>query len=207
MKVKICGITDVETALFAAKQGADALGFVFAESKRKITFQQAAHIIQALPNHVMKVGVFVNEKVEVIEKIIVEAGLTAVQLHGDETPDDCRYFSVPVIKAFSVETVEDLKRVHNYDCDYVLLDSPKGKYRGGTGVPFNWNLLKGIDFQGKKVILAGGLTPINVREAIQKVNPYMVDVSSGVETKGRKDLDKVEKFIKRAKGEYKEETK
>lgn len=207
MKVKICGITDVKTAFYAAQLGADALGFVFAESKRKVSIQQAAQIIQALPNHLMKVGVFVNERAEVIEHVTREAGLTAVQLHGDETPGDCKKFHVPVIKALSVGTQEDLERIHDYDCDYVLLDSPRGKYHGGNGVAFDWKLLKGFDFRGKKVILAGGLNPINVKEAILNVDPYMVDVSSGVETDGKKDLDKIKQFIQNAKGEYKEEQK
>jgi phosphoribosylanthranilate isomerase len=199
MKVKICGIKDAETALFAVENGADALGFVFAESKRKITKEQAKAIIMQLPEHVEKVGVFVNEKPDVIQEIVAYAGLTVVQLHGDETPEDCMAFSKPTIKALSIESKKDLEKIHEYPCDYFLLDSPKGKYRGGNGVAFDWSLLSGSNFGGKKVILAGGLRVDNVLEAIVKVNPEMVDVSSGVETDGIKDLLKIEKFIERAK--------
>lgn len=199
MKVKICGIKDVETALFAVKQGADALGFVFADSKRKITKEQAKTIIKQLPDKVEKVGVFVNEKPEVIHEIVNYTGLTVVQLHGDEIPEHCGAFTVPTIKALSIESKEDLNKIHEYPCEYVLLDSPKGKYRGGNGVAFDWSLLSGCNFGGKKVILAGGLHAGNVLEAIEKANPDMVDVSSGVETDGTKDLQKIEKFIERAK--------
>lgn len=199
MKVKICGITDEKTALFAAEQEADALGFVFAESKRKISLPSAKAIIARLPDHVEKVGVFVNEKQENIEYIAEEAGLTAIQLHGDETPAFCRLFSLPVIKAFNIRDARDLEKLHLYDCEYVLLDSPAGKYRGGNGISFDWELLRDARPAGKKMILAGGLTAENVGEAIRKAEPYMVDVSSGVESGGKKDLQKIRNFIKAAK--------
>lgn len=195
MKVKICGITDIESALYAVQHGADALGFVFAKSKRRITPAKAREIIAQLPEHILKVGVFVNETKEEIEKIAAAARLTAIQLHGDEPPQFCQGFDLPVIKALSIGSQEDLKLIDQYDCDYLLLDSPVGKYRGGNGVSFDWSLLQEEKLQGKRIILAGGLTADNVSEAIAIAKPHMVDVSSGVETDGRKDLYKIRDFL------------
>ncbi|MDE3839156.1 phosphoribosylanthranilate isomerase [Bacillus methanolicus] len=199
MKVKICGITDRGTALEAVKAGADAIGFVFAESKRKISPKNAKEIALHLPADVVKVGVFVNEAKEVIEATVKEAGLNMIQLHGDEPPEFCNGFSVPVIKAISIETRDDLRKLNDFPCDYILLDSPKGKYRGGNGIKFDWRIAEGIQSE-KKIILAGGLTPDNVCTAIRTVQPYMVDVSSGVETAGKKDIKKIAAFIEDAKG-------
>ncbi|MEH7391250.1 phosphoribosylanthranilate isomerase [Bacillus sp. JJ1503] len=199
MKVKICGIMDVETALKAIESGADALGFVFADSKRKINSDQAREIIKVIPDEVLKVGVFVNEDPDVIRKIVNEAGINVIQLHGDESPEYCSQFSVPVIKALSIESQEDLNQISQFSCDYYLLDSPKGKYRGGNGVTFDWNVLTGENLDGKKVILAGGLSIDNVEQAIEITAPYMVDVSSGVETDGKKDVNKIKIFINQAK--------
>lgn len=199
MKVKICGITDLQTALFAIESGADAIGFVFAESKRRIETQKAREIISVLPDETLKVGVFVNETKEGIEKIVEETGINVVQLHGDETPEFCSGFSVPVIKALSIASEEDLQEIETYNCDYILLDSPKGKYRGGNGIAFDWRLLANVNLEEKKIILAGGLTIDNVETGIELADPYMVDVSSGVETDGKKDHEKIVHFIKTAK--------
>lgn len=199
MKVKICGITNVESALAAIQSGADALGFVFAESKRCITPKDAHEIIRQLPSDISKIGVFVNETMENIKSVVKEAGLTGVQLHGNESPQFCTQFDVPVIKAFSIGNIEDLLQIREYPTDYVLLDSPKGKYHGGNGVVFDWSILSGDLLSEKKVILAGGLNEENVVEGIQKIKPYMVDVSSGVETEGKKDVRKIKRFINRAK--------
>lgn len=204
MKVKICGITDGETARLAVQAGADALGFVFARSRRQITPKKAKEIIASLPPKTLKVGVFVNERIEVIEEIAQLAGLTAIQLHGDESPEFCQQFSLPVIKAVSIKERKDLESIDLYRCEYILLDSPRGNYYGGNGVSFDWNLLAGMSFPGKKIILAGGLNEDNVQEAIAKVQPYMVDVSSGVETYGKKDWEKIKRFIERAKAKSKE---
>lgn len=200
MKVKICGITDLTTALTAVYYGADAIGFVFAESKRKITEEQAKSIISQLPNEVFKVGVFVNETKENIDRIAASVGLTHIQLHGDETKEFIESFTLPVIKAVSIHDQESLKPIEEYSCEYILVDGPKGKYRGGNGLSFDWNLLKEAQLYNKKVILAGGLKEDNVEEAISLIKPYMVDVSSGVETEGKKDLKKIESFIEKAKG-------
>lgn len=202
MKVKICGITDLTTALAAIDYGADALGFVFAESKRKISVEKAKEIAAHLPKEVLKVGVFVNEEKEKIEEIASSVGLTHVQLHGDETPTFSESLSFPVIKAISIHDDQSLKRIEDYSSEYVLLDGPKGKYRGGNGLSFDWNCISEKDLKDKKVILAGGLHEENVEAAIKLIQPYMVDVSSGVETDGKKDLDKIQVFINKAKGSH-----
>jgi phosphoribosylanthranilate isomerase len=199
MKVKICGITDIETAKASVQYGADAIGLVFAESKRKITIEDAKKIVFQLPKDVLKVGVFVNEGKEVIEEIAREVGLTHIQLHGDENADFCKSLSLPVIKAFSIQNKASLQAIDKFSCEYILLDGPKGKYNGGNGLSFEWSVLSSTAFDGRKVILAGGLTTENVLPAILEVNPYMVDVSSGVETKGIKDLSKIKTFITMAK--------
>jgi phosphoribosylanthranilate isomerase len=206
MKVKICGITDLNSAKAAIKGGADAIGFVFAESKRQITAEQAASIIKHLPHSILKVGVFVNETREQIEEIIQKTGINVIQLHGDESPEECLHYDVPVIKAISIRSSDDVKNVHRYHCDYYLLDSPKGKYRGGNGISFNWEDTKRLNKDGKRIILAGGLNVSNVAEAIKMVSPYMVDISSGVETNGVKDSEKITEFLQIVKG-TKEEIK
>jgi len=202
MKVKICGIMDTETGVEAARLGADAIGFVFADSKRRVQVTKAKEIVANLPKEVFKVGVFVNESVEVIERIAKEVGLTHIQLHGDEPAGLSKSLSLPVIKAVSFIDNESLSGYYSYPCEYLLLDSPKGKYRGGNGTVFDWNQVDTSRLQGKKIILAGGLHPDNVERAIQTIKPYMVDVSSGVETNGQKDLKKVQEFIEKAKGTY-----
>lgn len=199
MKVKICGITDVDTALFAVKSGADAIGFVFAESKRKTTLEKAQEIIKKLPEHILKVGVFVNEEKDVIQKIVDETGINVIQLHGDESPEFCQQFSVPIIKALSISSTEDLNQIAEYSCDYYLLDSPRGKYHGGNGMAFDWSILSQAPIHKGKLILAGGLTFENVKGAIDITAPFMVDVSSGVETDGKKDVQKIKEFIEKAK--------
>ncbi len=141
MKVKICGITDVETAKSACEYGADALGFVFAESKRKITPKRAKEIIQELPANVLKIGVFVNESVEVIQKIADECGLTHVQLHGDEDNHQIRRLNIPSVKSLGVTSESDMKNAQGYEADYILFDSPKEKFHGGNGKTFSWELL------------------------------------------------------------------
>lgn len=200
MKVKICGITDMETAKRTCEYGADALGFVFAESKRKITPGLAKEIIQELPANVLKIGVFVNESVEVIQKIAENCGLTHVQLHGDEDNHQIRRLNIPSIKALGVTSETDMKNAQAYKTDYILFDSPKEKFHGGNGKKFSWELLAHMSKElREKTILAGGLNALNIEEAIRTVRPYMVDVSSGVETEGKKDVEKIKQFIKKAK--------
>ncbi|WP_459500793.1 phosphoribosylanthranilate isomerase [Bacillus sp. C1] len=200
MKVKICGITDVETAKKACEYGADAIGFVFAKSKREITPEKAKQIITELPADVMKIGVFVNESVETIQEIARYCRLTHVQLHGDENNQSIKRLNIPSIKAVGVNSIADIKRSIDYEAQFILFDSPKEQFHGGNGKTFSWKLLKHLQAEiREKSILAGGLHLGNITEAIRVVKPYMVDVSSGIETDGKKDSEKMKQFIRKVK--------
>ncbi|WP_062106625.1 phosphoribosylanthranilate isomerase [Bacillus niameyensis] len=199
MLVKICGIMTEEAGVAACDLGADLLGFVFAESKREISPEKAAEIRRQLPESAKTVGVFVNETQENIIRIAETAHLDYVQLHGEESADFCRDLPYPVIKAFSIKKESDLDQLMDYDCDYYLLDSPGVQFAGGSGIPFDWNLLKEKHLPNEQLILAGGLNAENVQKAIEKVRPAIVDVSSGVEKEGHKDLAKIAEFIQKAK--------
>ncbi len=196
IKIKICGITNLEDALASADSGADALGFNFyKKSPRCIEPEKAAEIIAQLPPFVMPVGIFVNEREEKIREIQQLACLQALQFHGDESPEFCQRFGGRVIKAFQVKDKESLKNMAHYHVGAFLLDSYRDGVRGGTGVTFDWHLAVVAKTFGK-VILAGGLTPENVAEAVKLVQPYGVDVAGGVEKeKGIKDHAKIKKFI------------
>lgn len=200
MFVKICGITTSEAAEAAAAAGADFIGFVFAASRRKITPERAKMIAKSLSSPVKTVGVFVNETVEQMVNIAEYVGLDYLQLHGDEGEAVSKQLPRPVIKAFSVKD-KSIKNIMNYPCDYYLIDSPGG----GTGKSFDWKLLDKFNLDASKLILAGGLNPENVQEAIRVVKPAGVDVSSGVETNGAKDIKKIKQFIHAAKNERKDE--
>lgn len=197
-KVKVCGIRRQEEALWALEAGADAIGFVFADSKRKIDVESAALISASLPSHVLKIGVFVNEDKEKIEEITKMVNLDYVQLHGDESVQFCDSLDLPFIKAVSIKDKEDLDGIEHFGGEMILLDSGNGPHRGGNGTTFNWDYVHAINFP-QHLILAGGLNRDNIRQAITKVRPYMVDVSSGVETDGKKDRRKIESFIREAK--------
>lgn len=197
LRIKICGITNADDALMAVDAGADALGFMFYEpSPRHVSLAAAANIIRQLPPLVTKVGVFVNASEAFIRQAIAECGLDAVQLHGDESPEFCRKFSRPVIKAFRVQNADALNTLPRYDTAAWLLDSYVPDKHGGTGAVFNWDLAVAAKKSGRPIILAGGLIPENVTKAIRQVRPYGVDVSSGVEAApGKKDSGKVKAFI------------
>lgn len=199
MKVKICGITTREAAHAAVEAGADFLGFVFAKSKRRIAPEKAAELIRELPPNVKSVGVFVNESKEEIQRIAELAKLDYVQMHGTESPEFCASLGLPVIKAFSIKQEKDLDVLKLYNCDYYLVDSPGIQYAGGSGIPFDWNLLESKQLPQEQLILAGGLTIENVPMAIAKVQPKTVDISSGVETDGEKDPVKIKAFIETVK--------
>jgi phosphoribosylanthranilate isomerase len=201
VRVKICGITSVEDALQAAQAGADALGFVFYErSPRNLDPIRAATIISRLPPFVQTVGLFVNADAGFVNDTADRCRLDLVQLHGDEPPEYCEKISRRVIKAFRVRDAASLAPVKDYRVAGILLDAYSPGAFGGTGLSFNWELA-GIAREFGPVILAGGLDPDNVREAVERVAPFAVDVSSGVESSpGRKDPEKVREFIKRAKG-------
>lgn len=200
MIVKICGIQNVESGKQAAASGADFIGFVFADSSRQVTPELARQIVRGLPDHVKTVGVFVNEPINFVMQIANFVGLDYLQLHGDESPAYCKQLNRPVIKAFQVNGSEELNRICDYDVDYYLLDSPGGKYRGGSGHVFDWQVLLYLprEVHGR-MILAGGLHADNVQTAIQEAKPVGVDVSSGVETNRIKDPEKIKSFVERAK--------
>lgn len=199
MQVKICGIQTVEAAQIAADAGADYIGFVFAPSKRKISPKKAAMIVKQIDSPVKKVGVFVNEAPENINRIAHEVGLDIIQLHGDELPSIVNQLAYPTIKAYSIDQVIGMDNIP-FPSNYLLIDSPPTIYRGGSGKIFDWQLAKELPIPSHRLILAGGLTPENVQQAIATVQPACVDVSSGVETNGEKDHEKIIQFIANAKG-------
>jgi phosphoribosylanthranilate isomerase len=200
-KIKICGITNVLDALSAVEAGADALGFMFYDqSPRSVSVGDAADIIRALPGFVIKAGVFVNAPADLVHHCICECGLNLLQFHGDEPPDYCRQFGLMSMKAFRIRDETSLKALPEYQTDAWLLDAFAPDKRGGTGESFNWDLAVRAREMGRPIFLAGGLTPENVTEAVRKVRPYAVDVSSGVEASpGKKDHQKVKAFIQAVK--------
>lgn len=199
-RVKVCGITSVDDALGVVQAGADALGFVFYEkSPRNVAPQQVAAIVSALPPFITTVGLFVNTEPEEISRIMAQTGLQVVQLHGDESPEQCHIKNYPIIKALRVRDETSLRYFEAFPVSAILLDAWSDGQYGGTGRQFDWQLLRQVRCD-KPVILAGGLTPDNVRMAIRQVTPYAVDVSSGVEcSPGHKDMDLVTQFIQQVK--------
>ena len=200
IRVKVCGITNKDDALYAADSGADALGFIFyKKSPRYISPEKAARIIESLPPYVDAVGVFVNESGDTVHSIAKICTLGVIQLHGDEAPDFCRQFDVRVIKAFRMDENFHPELLKPYKVAGYLLDTAiKGSF-GGTGKTFNWQMAIPVKEIGH-VILSGGLSPDNIVEALSVVRPPAVDVSSGVESSpGRKDRGKVKSFIQLAK--------
>lgn len=196
--VKICGITTIDDALLAVAMGADALGFVFASgSTRQVTVSQARDIIQRVPPEITTLGVFRNESPERVVDAVQRAGLTGAQLHGHETPEQCREVVSKlklVVQAFAAGD-RSLDRAPKYPVEIVLLDNPTP----GSGEVFDWSMADGLP-DGKKLLLAGGLNPQNVADAIRAVQPWGVDVSTGVElSPGRKDPTKVREFIRNAR--------
>jgi phosphoribosylanthranilate isomerase len=181
IRIKICGITFLEDAMAAVEYGADAIGFVFyPKSPRTITPEKAKTIVSALPPFVTTVGVFVNEKKTEIERIASYVGLNIIQLHGSESPEDCN-LSKKVIKAIRAKDFTELELLNYYKkASAFLLDTYSSNALGGTGKVFNWDIAVEAKRFGR-IILAGGLTPENVEEAIRYVQPYGVDVATGVE--------------------------
>lgn len=200
--VKICGITSIADGLAVTEAGADAIGLMFYEkSPRHISLQTAAEIAHNLPPYVIKVGVFVNASETAVARAIGECSLNIVQFHGDESPEYCAQFPVMTIKAFRVRDESSLKPLADYNTDAFLLDAHSPDAFGGTGEKFNWDLALQAQKFGRPIFLAGGLTPENIGEAVQRVRPYAVDVSSGVESApGKKDHRKVRAFVQAAKG-------
>ncbi|HLQ74770.1 MAG TPA: phosphoribosylanthranilate isomerase [Alloiococcus sp.] len=198
MLVKVCGITTSESAQAAANASADFIGFVFAPSTRQIDPLKAKEIAETLPTSIKKVGVFVNETIINIENIARIVGLDYIQLHGDETAEFANKLSLPFIKALNVND-SLVYNLNHFPADYFIIDSPGKKFRGGSGEVFDWSQLTGLNLDLSKVFLAGGLNEYNVKSAIETVRPIGVDVSSGVETEGKKDNTKIKHFLKQAK--------
>ncbi len=196
-RVKVCGITRLEDALHATEQGADALGFVFyAPSPRYVDLDQAAYIIRQVPAFVTTTALFVNAERTDIEKVISATSIDLLQFHGDETPDFCKSFERPYIKAIRVREGMDLCSIASSysSAKGILLDAYVKGVPGGTGVSFDWAIIPSV--MRSKVILAGGLHAANVADAVQQTKAYAVDVSGGVEvTKGIKDADKIRHFM------------
>ena len=212
VRVKICGLRDPKQALKVAQMGADAIGLVFAKSPRWVSPEQARAITDILPPMVWSVGVFVDDDADVVNRVAKRTGISAAQLHGDEPPEIVDALSVPVIKAFRVRGADWIDEVDQWlsgvqsrsRVKAVLLDAFSKDARGGTGTQFNWDLVAAARSAGRlagtpPLILSGGLNPANVSDAIDVVQPWAVDVSSGVESAPAvKDLEKIAAFMRRA---------
>jgi len=195
VRIKICGITNTGDALAAAELGADALGFVFAESPRRVSSGQAARISAELKFSITKVGVFVNEDADVVRDIAETCSLDTLQFHGSETPEYCRLFGSQAVKAFRVKDTVSLCELARYGAGPFVLDTYVEGTVGGTGRAYDWALAAEAS-ANYRIILSGGLNPDNVRQAIAKVKPYAVDVSSSIEdSPGRKNIKTLKAFI------------
>jgi phosphoribosylanthranilate isomerase len=195
-RIKVCGITNLDDALSVVEAGADALGFVFyPQSPRSIDPESAREIIRILPPLVTSVGIFVNEHIEKVQEIAKHCFLDLLQFHGEESPEYCDWFSRRVVKAFRIRDSIPLDEMKRYNVSGFLLDTYSKDLPGGTGVSFDWSLVRESVHQ-KPLVLAGGLTPESVGEAIGEIRPYAVDVSSGVEkSPGSKAPEKIRQFI------------
>jgi phosphoribosylanthranilate isomerase len=203
VKVKVCGIKEIEDARAAADAGADAIGLIFAESPRRVSVEEARKIASALPEGILKVGVFVDEEPQEVLRLAREVGLDYAQLHGDETPGTVTILQeagVKVMKALRVRDEGSLAAMEVYGADLVMLDSWSAKARGGTGDRFDWGLAKSLKGRDN-IVVSGGLTPENVQEAIAFFEPYGVDASSSLEERpGKKNGERVRRFVRAAKG-------
>lgn len=205
VRLKVCGLTTIEDALMAVEAGADAVGFIMVKnSKRYVNPKNVRKITLKLPPFVSKVGVFVNKNIGEILEILSYAHLDFAQLHGDEAPKECEYIGAErVIKVFRLKGVDEVEKIEPYvgKVRAILLDTYSNKSYGGTGKTFNWEIAKAVKEKFDiPLILSGGLNPENVENAVREVNPYAVDVSSGVEEKpGKKDRKRVFQFVKAAK--------
>ena len=199
-KIKICGLQRIEDIEMVNKNLPDYVGFIFAESKRKVTKEKVKELIDRLDKRIKTVGVFVDEREENVEKIAKYCGLDILQFHGEETAEYCDHFrdQYEIWKAFSVKDRGIEKRLLKYKkhIDLYLLDAYNKEVRGGSGKVFNWDLIEGMS-KKYKIALAGGINYKNILEAVEKVNPYIIDLSSGVETDGFKDGEKIKEIIKK----------
>lgn len=198
-RIKICGISNLDDALLSVDYGADALGFIFCESPRQINIEKAKEIIPLIPPYVNKVAVIKDFTVDQINEIITELSIDTLQFHGNESEEFCLQFkNKTLVKVIHIDSEHSLEKIKEYpNLPFLHLDT-LSKLGGGSGKAFNWDLTKKV--VDKKIILAGGLNPDNISEAIRTVKPYAVDVSSGVEkSKGIKDPNKLKRFIDLAK--------
>lgn len=192
-RIKICGVTNLVDAFMAVQLGADAIGFIFTDSKRKVSPQIARSIIRRLPPMITTVGVFMNTSSRYVNKIAEYTGVDIVQLHGDESSEYCSKIAKRVIKRIAVKRNDTrdslIGKIQGYNVSAFLFDPG-----AGNGQTFDWRIAQGISC--RPIIIAGGLSPHNVKEVITLLNPYGVDVASGVETlPGKKDREKLKKFI------------
>lgn len=196
LKVKICGLTNLEDVLAAVEMGADMLGFIFyPKSPRFIDFEKAREIIRKIPTFVDTVGLFVNPSAEQVRRAYAEGWLNWIQLHGDESPEFCRsllWMNCKLIKAIRVRSKKDVQRAAEYPADIILLDHYSKDRYGGTGERFDWSWLEPMN---QRIMLSGGITPDNVVEAIE-TDVYGIDVCSGIESQpGRKDHEKMRQLF------------
>lgn len=199
LKVKICGITRAEEIEMVNKSLPDYIGFVFTTSRVMITPEEASRLVEGLDKRIKKVGVFVDREQEEVKEIAHICKLDVLQFHGSETAKYCSRFAQQVWKAIGIENSQSLDILDHYKVDAILLDSVVQGKCGGTGKTFDWSIIDGIS-EKYNIILAGGLNEDNVSHAIRKVRPFCVDVSSGVETNGIKDGNKIDRFIKLVRG-------
>jgi len=203
-KIKICGITNLADAHLAVKNGAWALGFVFyGKSPRFVLPEKVSEIVKSVPENILKTGVFVNQSFDEIEQIQTQSDINVIQLHGDESPEFCleiyEKLNLPVIKAFRVGEDFDVKTIAAYKNKIfaALLDAYSPSKYGGTGKTFNYEIAVKAACLDIPIIVAGGITPENIKGILEKTNPFALDISSGVElSKGLKDKSKLEKLFK-----------
>ena len=195
MRVKICGITNIEDAILCSQLGADALGFIFYEkSKRNIEYSKAEIIIQHLPSFIVKVGIFVDQEANEINTISQKIGLNAVQLYGDVTQSVINEINLPVIKCFRIKNDFNFSMLNNYTHCSFMLDTFSDEALGGTGESFDWKIIP-IELRDK-IIMAGGISADNIEYIFNNMNPAAVDLSSSVELlPGKKDADKLKDFF------------
>ena len=199
MWIKICGLSTDEAVKAAVENGASHIGFVFAKSKRQVTPEQARQLSKDVPKSVKKVGLFVNASLDEIVQTIKVAGLDMVQLHGNESIEFANQLSVPVIKAFGIKDGQLPSDISAFKNHVILLDAPPAQYAGGSGQQFEWEKVELSSLSGYQFFIAGGLNPGNVGKAISFFHPTGVDVSSGVETDGVKDVEKISLFLENSK--------
>lgn len=199
-KVKICGLQTIEHIQTAIENGVDFIGFMFAPSTRRITVEEAIILNKVIPHNVKTVGVFVNEEIGVMKETASKLNLDYIQLHGDEGQEIIDALApTPVIKAISLKSSDDLRKVQTLQPAFFLFDAPGLKYRGGSGKSFDWTLLTNFNHCEIPYFLAGGLHAENVQQAIEQTEPYAVDVSSGVELDGNKNNGKIKQFLLKTK--------